>query len=150
VRDAPPGAGVVAMLMLVTAFGTAAFWIGFFAGGEALHSSASDVYRAFEHSFPVADAWMAAWALAAGVGLLMRRRWAVLAGIAAGSAFVFLGLIDTTFDVEQGMYSRHSAAMAAEAVINVFCLTVGPVAVWWFWRYGDALSSANVSRSAST
>jgi len=140
VRDAPPGAGAVAMLMLVTALGTAAFWIGFFAGGEALHSSATDVYRAFEHSFPVADAWMAAWALAAAVGVLGRRRWAVLAGVAAGSALVFLGLIDTTFDVEQGMYARRSAAMAVEAVINVFCLTVGPFAVWWFWRYRGALA----------
>ena len=45
--------------------------------------------------------------------------------------------------------------MAAETVINVFCLTVGPLAVWWFWRYRGALgpsaaSSAKVSRSAST
>ncbi|HLY39142.1 MAG TPA: hypothetical protein VKU61_13950 [Candidatus Binatia bacterium] len=139
-RDAPPGTGAVAMLMLVTALGTAAFWFGFFAGGEALHSSASDAYRAFEHAFPAADGWMAAWALAAGVGLLMRRRWAVLAGVVAGSALVFLGLIDTTFDVEQGMYAQRSAAMAVEAVINVFCLTVGPFAVGWFWRYRDALA----------
>src|SRR5262249_27041752 len=116
--------------MIVTALGTAAFWIGFFAGGEALHSSGTDVYRAFEHPSPAADAWMATCALAAGVGLALRRRWAVLAGIAAGSALVFLGLIDTTFDAEQGLYGRRSAAMAVEAVINVFCLTVGPFAVW--------------------
>jgi len=139
VRDAPPGARAVATLMVVTALGTAAFWIGFFAGGNALHSSEGDVYRAFEQSFPVADGWMAACALAAGIGLLVRRRWAVLAGVAAGSALVFLGLIDTTFDFEQGMYGRHSAAMAVEAAINAFCLTVGPFAIWWFWRYRDAL-----------
>jgi hypothetical protein len=139
VRERPPGAGAVATLMIVTALGTAAFWIGFFAGGEALHSSATDVYRAFEHSFPAADAWMATCALAAGVGLALRRRWAVVVGIAAGSALVFLGLIDTTFNAEQGLYGRRSAAMAVEAVINVFCLTVGPFAVWWFWRYRAAL-----------
>ena len=138
-RERPPGARAVATLMVVTALGTAAFWTGFFAGGEALHSSATDVYHAFEHAFPVADAWMAACALAAGVGVLMRRRWAVPAGVAAGSSLVFLGLIDTTFDVEQGMYGRHSAAMAVEAVINVFCLTAGPFALWWFWRYRAAL-----------
>ena len=60
-RDAPPGARVVTALMLVTALGTAAFWIGFFAGGEP-------------------------------------------------------------------------------PIINTFCLTVGPVAIWWFWRYRDALA----------
>ena len=138
-HDRLPGAGAVATVMVLTALGTAAFWIGFFAGGEALHSSTTDVYRGFEHAFPVADAWMAAWALAAGVGLALRRPWAALAGIAAGSSLVFLGLIDTTFDVEQGLYGTRSAAMAVETFINVFCLTVGPLAVWWFWRYRAAL-----------
>ena len=131
-RDGPPGAGAVATLMVLTALGTAAFWIGFFAGGEALHSSTTDVYRGFEHAFPAADGWMAAWALAAGVGLAKRRPWAVLAGIAAGSSLVFLGL-------EQGLYGTRSGAMAVETVINVFCLAAGPLSVWWFWRYRAAL-----------
>ncbi len=139
-RDAPPGACPVATLLVVTALGTAAFWVGFFAGGEALHSSATDVYRGFEHAFPVADAWMATCALVAAIGLARRRPWTPLAGVAAGSALVFLGLLDVTFDVEQGLYGIGSGARAVETIINVFCLSVGPFSVWYFWRYRGAFA----------
>lgn len=139
--ERPPGARAVTALLVVTAVGTAAYWIGFFAGGEALHSTTTDVYAGFEHAFPVADAWMAACATAAAVGLARRRPWAVAAGIAAGSALVFLGLLDVTFNVEQGLYATRSGAIAAEAVINVFCLTVGPFVIRWFWRRRRALGA---------
>jgi hypothetical protein len=137
----PPGARAVTVLLVVTAAGTAAYWIGFFAGGETLHSSATDAYVAFEHAFPLADAWMATWAVIAAAGLARRRPWAVLAGIATSSALVFLGLMDVTFNVEHGLYATRSGAMAAETVINVFCLAVGPFCLWWFWRYRDALAA---------
>ena len=134
----PPAAGAVTGLLVVTALGTAAFWIGFFAAGETLHSSDSDVYLAFEHAFPAADAWMAACAAAAALGLARRRPWAVPAGVAAGSALVFLGLLDVLFDVERGLYGVRSGAMAAEVVINIFCLVTGPFLLWYFWRYRAA------------
>jgi hypothetical protein len=63
----------------------------------------------------------------------------VPAGIAAGSALVFLGLLDVLFDLEQGLYARHSAAMAVESVINVFCLLVGPFLMRYFWRHRHGL-----------
>ena len=80
----PPAAPAVAALLAVTAAGTAAYWIAFFAAGNALHSSETDAYVAFEHAFPAADTWMASAAIAAAIGLVRRRPWAVLAGIAAG------------------------------------------------------------------
>jgi hypothetical protein len=137
----PPGARVVAILLVVTAAGTAAYWIGFFAAGDTLHSSTTDAYLAFERAFPCADAWMATWAFVAAVGLARRRPWAVLAGIATGSALVFLGLMDVTFNVEHGLYGTRSGAMAAETLINAFCLSVGPFCFWWFWRYRGALAA---------
>jgi len=85
---------------------------------------------------------MASAAIAAAIGLVRRRPWAVLAGIAAGSALVFLGLLDVLFDLEQGLYARRSGAMAAEMVINVFCLSVGPLVMRWCWRYRRALDPA--------
>jgi hypothetical protein len=125
--------GVIALLT-VCALGTLAFWIAFFAGGDAMHSSESASYLAFEHAFPVADAWMAGASAVAAIGLARRRAWAIPAGIAAGSALIFLGLLDVTFDVEQGLYSPMSAAVASEIAINVFCLVVGPWLIVWFWR----------------
>jgi hypothetical protein len=124
----------VAVLLAVTAAGTLTYWIAFFAGGRALHADERDVYFAFEHAFPAADLWMAGVAAIAAVALWQGRAAAVLFGIAAGSALVFLGLLDVLFDVEQRLYARASAAMAVEAVINVYCLTVGPFLMRWFWR----------------
>jgi hypothetical protein len=77
---------------------------------------------------------MASASAAAAIGLLRRRSWAVPAGIAAGSATIFLGLMDVTFDVEQGLYSPMSAAVVSEIAINVFCLVAGPSLIVWFWR----------------
>ena len=142
----PPAAPAVAALLAVTAAGTAAYWIAFFAAGNALHSSETDAYVAFEHAFPAADTWMAGAAIAAGIGLVRRRPWAVLAGIAAGSALVFLGLLDVLFNLEQGLYARPSAAMAVETVINLFCLAAGPFFVVYFWRHRARLGAAPDSR----
>jgi len=138
----PAGRRAVAALLATTAAGTVAYWIGFFGAGSALHADERDVYVAFERAFPAADLWMAACAAAAATGLVRRRPWAVAAGIAAGSALVFLGLLDVLFDVEQGLYARRSGAMAVETVINVFCLTVGPLVSAWCWRYRRALDPA--------
>jgi len=139
VTGRPPAAGIVTALMVTTAAGTLAYWIGFFAAGNTLHSSETDAYVAFEHAFLAADAWLSIAAIATAVGLVRRRASAVAAGIATGSALVYLGLLDVLFDVEQGIYLRPSGAMAAEVVINVFCLAVGPFCLVWFWRYRDRL-----------
>ena len=142
----PPAAPAVAALLAVTAAGTAAYWIAFFTAGNALHSSETDAYAAFEHAFPAADTWMASAAVAAAIGLVRRRPWAVLAGIAAGSALVFLGLLDVLFNLEQGLYARPSVAMAVETLINFFCLAVGPFCLMYFWRHRDRLGAAAGSR----
>jgi hypothetical protein len=135
----PPGTTAVIALLVLTAVGTASYWAGFFLGGSALHAGEDAVYLAFERAFPAADAWMAAAAAAAALGLVRRRPWALAAGIAAGSALVFLGLMDVLFDVERGIYTRASAAVAAEVTINVFCLGVGPFLIVWFWRQRERL-----------
>ena len=137
----PPAARAVTALLVVTAVGTAAYWIGFFAAGGTLHSSETDVYLAFERAFPAADTWMATASLSAAVGLARRRPWTALAGIATGSALVFLGLLDVLFDVEQGLYVAPSGAMAVETIINVFCLAAGPFFLVYFWRYRDRLAT---------
>ncbi len=135
----PPGRRAVAAVLGVTAAGTAAFWLAFFGAGGALHAEETDVYLAFEQAFPVADLWMASTAAAAAVALVRRRSWAVAAGLAAGSALVFLGLLDVLFDVERGLYARGSGAMAVEVVINAWCLVVGPLVMRWTWRHRRTL-----------
>ena len=117
---------VIAVLLLVTAVATAAYWVDFFWRGS-VHVVEEEWYIRFERSFPVADGFMAACAAAAGVGLLLGDEWGVALGLVAAGALVFLGLMDVTFNVENGLYRRiaDSGPMRAELVVNVWSLGVG-------------------------
>ena len=122
-----------ASLMVVAAAGTVAYWVAYFAAG-AVQTSADPAYVAFENAFPLADAYMAACWMAAALLLLRRRLAAVPVGIAAGSAMVFLGLMDTLFNLEHGKYATMTGEMAVETAINVGCLTFGPVTMIRLWN----------------
>ena len=59
--------------------------------------------------------------------LLVRGRMAAVPiGIAAGSAMVFLGLMDTLYNLEHGQYAIRTPEMVTETAINVVCLVFGP------------------------
>jgi hypothetical protein len=122
-----------ATLMLVAALGTVAYWLAYFTAG-AVQTAEDPVYLGFENAFPLADGYMAACWVAAAVLLLRRRVAAVPAAIAAGSATVFLGLMDTLFNLEHAKYAHLTPEMAVETVINVVCLTFGPYTMVRLWR----------------
>ena len=127
------GRSVVIGLLWLSAVVTLLYWATFFTSGD-VQSSEAECYLAFERAFPAADLWLAAACLAAAEGLRRRREWAVLFGIAAGSAAVYLGCVDVLYNLENGMYAVWSAPMVGEIVINLFCLTFGPFLLVWFWK----------------
>ncbi len=124
---------VLAAVLLFGGLGTIVYWVAFFTSG-VVQAVQDPCYLAFERAFPAADAWTAATSIAAATALSRRHATAVLFAIAAGSGFVFLGLMDVLYNLEHGMYALRSAEMASEIVINVFCLTVGPLAIAFAWR----------------
>ena len=127
------GRSVVIGLLWLSAVVTLLYWVAFFTSGD-VQSSEAECYLVFERAFPAADSWLAAACVAAAEGLRRRREWAVLFGIAAGSAAVYLGCMDVLYNLENGMYAMWSAPMAGEIVINLFCLTLGPFLLVWFWK----------------
>ncbi|MGE5137436.1 MAG: hypothetical protein ACM32E_31630 [Gemmatimonadota bacterium] len=111
-------------LMLGAASLVAAYWADFFTGGH-VRSDSSPVYLEFEREFPVADV---AGCLAASAVLLRRGHVAAVpAGLAAGSAMAFLGLMDVLFNLEHGMYRQRTSQIAVESLINAACLNLRPV-----------------------
>jgi len=134
------GRSVVIGLLWLSAVVTLLYWATFFTSGD-VQSSEAECYLAFERAFPAADLWLAAACLAAAEGLRRRREWAVLFGIAAGSAAVYLGCMDVLYNLENGMYAVWSAPMVGEIVINLFCLTFGPFLLVWFWKNRRGLES---------
>jgi hypothetical protein len=98
-------------------------------------------YVAFENAFPLADAYMAVAYLVAAHLLVRGRVAAVAVGIAAGSAMVFLGLMDTLFNLEHGQYAIRTPEMATELAINVVCLVFGPWTMVRLWSARRRLAS---------
>ena len=125
-------AQTLAVILLIGAIGGILYWVAFFTSG-AVQATDHPCYLVFERAFPAADAWTAFAAIVAGTALWRRRAHAVLFGIAAGSGFVFLGLMDVLYNLEHGMYAVRTPEMASETLINVVCLTLGPVAMAYCW-----------------
>ena len=131
--SSPRGRRLVIGLLWLSAIVTVLYWVTFFTSGD-VQSSEAECYLVFERAFPAADLWLAAACVAAAEGRRRRRDWAVLVGVAAGSAAVYLGCMDALYNLENGMYAVRSAPMAGEIVINLFCLTTGPFLLVWFWK----------------
>jgi len=136
-----PARRTVIALLWVTAAVTVVYWVVFFTSGE-VRSSEQACYVVFERAFPAADGWLATLCAVAAVGLYRRRERAVLWGVAAGSAMVYLGCMDVLYNLENGMYARTNAAMAGEVVINLWCLSFGPLLLAYFWRHRRRLAAA--------
>jgi hypothetical protein len=115
---------LLASLEIVTAVGLVLFWIAFFTVGLA-PENAPACYFAYEHSFPLPDGILAVLLLAAGILLAKRRTWGVKLSLAAGGALVFLGLLDFSFNIQNGVYLTSTIDLVLNAFINVWCVGFG-------------------------
>ena len=119
---------VLGVLLLVTAVVTAIYWLDFFLRGT-VHVVGDDWYLRYERAFPVADGWMAGCSLVAADGLFTGSSYGTVFGLLAAGALVFLGLMDLSFNVQNGLFRLlpRSGQMWAEVVIIVWVLTLGGV-----------------------
>lgn len=117
---------VLAVLLLITAIVTVAYWIDFFVHGS-VNVVDADWYIKFERAFPVADAFMATCCTLAAIGLLCNASYGVGFALVAAGALLFLGLMDVMFNVDNGLYGyvRTSWPMRGELVINVWSIGFG-------------------------
>ena len=117
---------MIAVLLLVTAVATVAYWVDFFWRGS-VNVVEEDWYIKFERSFPAADGFMATCAAVGGIGLLTDAGFGVAFALVAAGGLVFLGLMDVAFNLDNRLYRfvRTSWPMRAELVINVWSLGLG-------------------------
>lgn len=134
----PKGLAWIIGLLLFAFVANLAYWIVYFTSGD-VQVRQDEVYIAFENSFPAADAWMAVCALLGAIGLLRHRPWGLLFGLLAASSAIFLGLMDVTFNLNQGIYAIGGAEAAIEVLINLFCLGVGPLVIIYLWKNRSSL-----------
>ncbi|GAB4334698.1 MAG: hypothetical protein Kow0099_06890 [Candidatus Abyssubacteria bacterium] len=129
----PRGFTILAIVLTLFALGTVAFWIEFFTTGSVAMSE-QPCYLEHEQSFPAADGFMVVCSLLGAAGIMLRRSWGLLFGLLAGSAIIFLGLMDTLYSLQQNMFDELSPVAFEAAFINILCLTLGPATIVYLWR----------------
>ena len=82
-------------------------------------------YLAFERAFPVPDLVLALALLAAGILLLMGHPAGRAPSLACAGALIFLGLLDASFNLQNGIYSASAAALAMNGLLNLWCVGLG-------------------------
>ena len=139
----PTGLSVTAILLMVTALGTAVFWVTFFAdleaqrGGELASRNAG--WFAWELSFPLGDAWLAATGILGAIGLWRMKSAGLLFSLLSGSAMVFLGLMDVLFFLQNGLYLPLTTEIAMELFIHAWVVLFGLFVIAYVWSQRRAL-----------
>lgn len=126
-----PNRAIIAMLWVV-AIGIIVYWISYFSEGS-VHASADTYYHNFQRNFPAPDAMIALLCILCAESLRRIKPWCIFTGMAAVGGLLFLALIDISYNIWNDMYVVSSAAIGAEIIINIVCLSVA--ACLWFYLY---------------
>jgi len=119
----------IPVLEIVTAVGLILFWIGFFTVGMAPENP-PECYFAYEHAFPLPDILLATVLLASAVLLLKDNQMGRTLALVAAGALVFLGLVDFSFNLQNGVYLSSTLDLILNAFINIWCVAFGLAIVW--------------------
>ena len=119
----------IPVLEMITAAGLILFWIGFFTVGMA-PESAPECYFAYEHAFPLPDLVLAMVLLASAILLLRESPLGKTLALVAAGALIFLGLVDFSFNLQNGVYLSSTLDLILNAFINIWCVAFGLAIVW--------------------
>ena len=120
------GLKTIAVLELVTGVGVILFWIGFFTIGLA-PKNPPPCYFAYEHSFPLPDIILSIAMLASGILLLKNKASGRTLSLVCSGSLMFLGFLDFSFNIQNGIYMTSMVDLILNAFINVWCVGFGVV-----------------------
>ena len=124
---------LVAVFQILIAVGIIVFWIYFFKY-ENKNPEKGAIYLGFERSFPPADlGWITPTLLISAIGLLLGQAFGVFFSIVSGSALIFLGLLDISFNIRQGAYKAKKSDIILNLTINLICIVAGPLFLIYGW-----------------
>ena len=122
----------VAVALIVVGILEIVFWTYFFLV-ENRNPKNSEVYLAFERSFPVADLlWLTPCCLIGAYGLFTGSRYGTFFVILSGCSLFFLSLLDISFNAQNRGYTEKVSDGILNGVMNTLCFLVGI----WFMAYG--------------
>lgn len=120
---------VVPILEIATAGGLILFWITFFTVGLAPETP-PQCYFAYERAFPLPDTCLALLLLTSGILLLKHNQLGKVLSLVAAGALTFLGLLDFSFNLQNGVYTISAIDLMLNAFINAWCVAFGFFVIW--------------------
>ena len=124
---------LIAIFEILIAVGLIGLWVYFFLV-ENKNPEKSKVYLGFERSFPVPDlGWATPSLIIAAIGLLSEQPFGVFFTITSGSALLFLGLLDISFNIQNGGYSTNIGDTIMNLFINLICVIFGSLFMIFAW-----------------
>lgn len=129
---------VLSVVQIAFGIGILAFWVLFHTVGMA-PAKPPPCYFAFEHAFLPPDTILALGLIAAGWNGLNSDTWGRSLALVCAGGLLFLGVIDFTFNVQNGMYSAGLGDAIQAAVIPLACVGVG---LWIVATYGRSSQRA--------
>jgi len=125
-------AGSVAVALIIVGILEILFWTYFFLA-ENKNPENTEVYLAFERSFPVADLlWLTPCCFIGAYGLFKGQAYGAFFAVLSGCSLFFLSLLDVSFNAQNRGYTGKLADGILNAVMNTLCFLVGI----WFMVYG--------------
>lgn len=125
---------IIAILQILFSVGLIGFWIYFFKV-ENRNPERTEIFLGYERSFPVPDLfWITPSLIISAIGNLMGERVGIFFSIISGSALVFLGLLDISFNAQHGGYTTNKSDTIMNLTINLLCVIIGPIFIiygWW-------------------
>ncbi|MBU0994359.1 MAG: hypothetical protein KJ737_17850 [Proteobacteria bacterium] len=115
---------IIALLEFVTATGLILFWAVFFTWGLAPEKP-PEGYFIFERSFPLPDIILAGGLICSGFFLMKNRPEGRMLSMSCAGATLFLGLLDFSFNIQNGMYLLSITDLLLNAFINLWCVLFG-------------------------
>jgi len=114
----------IVILESLTALGLILFWFGFFTIGLA-PATPPPGYFTHEHSFPLPDLILAAALIAAAWQLSKDTSQGRTLSLICAGALIFLGVLDFSFNIQNGMYAISALDLILNAFINLWCVVFG-------------------------
>jgi hypothetical protein len=110
------------------------YWLAWFFDRGLVATERGASYVGFEQAFPLADAALAAAALAASAAIMRGHPSALVWLSAVGGAAAYLACLDILYDVQHGIYG-HGGGGLIELAINVMTLVSGLGVLSFAWRF---------------
>jgi hypothetical protein len=117
-------------LIVLTGVGEVVFWALFYTVGLAPDNAAA-CYMHYERAFLVPDLVVAVALIVGGLLRAQGRPWGRLLTHACAGALAFLGMLDMSFNLQNGIYRSSTLDLVMNASLNAYCVLFG-VGVIWF------------------